>query len=162
MRWTEHSALQLSINAHPYHVLARAPSETGTVQCDIVDDHTPLGLFTFTLDLEGKLTGLRQTADVPPHPTLGQVRAALESVEGAQWRALVAKALNDREAELVAQRDAALRTADDSARALQRTRAQVAAARCEEPALRAVAARLAADWEGTPEHLMDTARTALR
>lgn len=162
MGWKEHSALELSINTDGYHVLPRMPALTGSVICDIVDDHTPLGLFTYALDLEGKLSGLRQTAEVPPYPTLAQVRDALDAVGAPQWRALVVGVLNARAVELVAQRDAALRTADEAARTLARTRAQVAAVSCEDPQLRAVAAHLAADWDGTPEQMTDTARTALR
>jgi hypothetical protein len=85
----------------------------------------------------------------------------LEAVGGAQWGAVVAKALNARAAERVTQRDAALHTVDEAQRALARSRAQAAAASCKDLCYEPVAARLAADWKDTAEHIMDTARTAL-
>lgn len=161
MRWKEHSALELSVGGGRFHVLPGVPTETGLVRCDVVDDYTPMSLFTFTLDLVGKLSDLRRSADVAPHPTLAEVCAALDSVDEDVWREIVVSALNARDAELIRQRDAALRSADGARQALQRTRAQIAAASCTDTQLRSVAAHLAAHWEGTVEQMMETSRAAL-
>jgi hypothetical protein len=93
---------------------------------------------------------------------LSQVRDALDAVDDARWRELVAQALNNRDVQLGAQRDAALRKVDECDRTLARTRAQLAATHCQDPQLRAVAARLAVDWKGDAEDMLDTARTGLR
>lgn len=147
MRNEEESCLSLEVANERMLLFIGGPKQDGCSPCHLVGAASSVA-FHFTLGLDGRMQGLSGAPEVP-RDRLDEVASALDSVSPQVWQDALMRSLHRRLKRLEANRDEALRLAEEWERYASTAARLLAALECPDPQQRAVLAVLAPTWEGS-------------